>query len=716
MSADSQSALAALNANANDPANALDAVLKKTQDNSWSGFAPDELCTLLSAFLPTYPATLHTKGYLVLSAFCQLRRANAANPDEGSQALTHTFEIPVTARIADTQENEALAGLTFLSALFDVDHPSACAIFQHDGTLEAIMDTLDLFSKSIANDLAVAHLLGRAAGHKPCRRLFEADHRNWLEWKSRQKDNAEVRAAAAVAIVKLVRGSSADAAEAGGTPEQPTMGDDELAMLMKGLVLDTGAPSSLSDAVEGLAYISTNPAIKETLSKDSAFLQRLFALVPKRKGAAAESLGDYAASPLYGTVLIISNLCAHRPRLSAEEVQIVKLRRMAKAKSAGQSQNQSTEEESDPLDDDEHAKERGRRLINVGGMEALTSAVRATDSRAVRAVVGKAILNLVEDKENRGKVLQAGGAKALQTIIHAILPPAKASDSKKVPQIDKDDFEPIQALAKLAITSAPVQVFGPNEGTIYDVIRPFSLMVTHPNASLLQRFEAMMALTNLSSHGPEAASRIARADGLTNKVELLMLEDHTLVRRAATELVCNLIAGSEETFDRWGGDKSQASRSKLQVLIALCDVEDLPTRLAASGALATLTMSPDACESLAELQHERHRVLPIFGQLIDPSVVARPEPDEGVEEDEQEQLETDPGLVHRGIVCIRNWFIGLQTQATQMEIASEANRVGVVRALVGAVKGCAQSPNSPILRPAAETLKWLLGHGVEISV
>ncbi|TFK84197.1 ARM repeat-containing protein [Polyporus arcularius HHB13444] len=698
------------------PSNALDVLLKKTQDKSWVTFAPDELSALLSAFSPTQPVTVHTKGYLVLSAYCQRRRSEASSPDEGTQSISRAFDTPVTTRIADTEEKEALDGLTFLSALFDVDHASAAVIFQRDGTLEAIMDALDLFPKSPNIDIAVAHLLGRAAGHKTCRALLGTDHRNWLEWKSRQADNAELRAAAAVAMVKLARGSSADAAEAGGTPEQPTMQDDELAALMKGLVVDARETSSLADAVEGLAYMSTNPTVKETLSKDSAFLQRLFALVPRRKGATAESLGDSIASPLYGIVVIISNLCAYRPRLSAEEAQILKLRRMAKtAKDPGQSQGQVGEEGLDPLDDDDCVKERGRRLIKAGAMEALTSAVRATDSRAVRTAVGKAILNLVEDKDNRGEVLRSGGAKALQTIIQGFLPPSQPAVAGKIPEIEKEDFEPIQALAKLAITSAPVQVFGPNDGAVYDAIRPFALMVTHPNASLLQRFEAMMALTNLSSQSPEAASRIARADGLMNKVELLMLEDHTLVRRAATELVCNLVAGSEEMFNKWGGDKNMASKSKLQVLIALCDVEDLPTRLAASGALASLTASPDACESLAELQRERNRVLPILGQLVDPTVVSRPEADEGVE-DEAAQLEPDPGLAHRGVVCLRNFFVGLQNKPTEMEIASEADRVGVVRALVGVVKTCAQSPSSPILRPAAEALKWLLEHGVEISV
>ncbi|KAI0368839.1 ARM repeat-containing protein [Pilatotrama ljubarskyi] len=693
--------------------NVLDASLKKTQDKSWTTFSPDELSTLIAAFSPHHPIAVHSKAYIVLAAYCQRRRAEASTPDEGTHSICKTFETPVTSRIADTEESEALAGLTFLAALFDVDHLSASAIFQRDGVLESVMDTLDLFQKSRHIDLAVAHLLGRAAGHKACRALLGTDHQKWLEWKSRQTEDPELRAAAAVAMVKLAKGSGLDAAEAGRSTEQP-LEDAELATMMKGLVVDARETSSLADAVEGLAYLSTNPSVKEMLSKDSAFLAKLFALVPRRKGSPAPALEDLAGSPLYGTVVIIANLCTYRPRLSSEEAQIAKLRRMAKTPKAGGQGGQAKEPEEDPLDDDEPVKARGRRVLDAGAMEALTSAVRATDSRAVRLVVSKAILSLVEDKENRGKVLQAGGAKALITIIQGLLSASKPSDA--APQMDASDFEPIQALAKLTITASPVQVFGPNEGALYDAIRPFTVMLTHPNANLLQRFEAMMALTNLSSQSPEAASRIARADGLMNKVELLMLEDHTLVRRAATELVCNLVAGCEEVFDKWGGVKNSASKSKLQVLVALCDVDDLPTRLAASGALATLTASPEACESLLELQNERHRVLPILGQLINPAVVARPPGDEDDDHDAEQESHIDPGLVHRGVVCVRNFFQGIKNKEAAREIASESSRIGLVSGLVLAMKDCGGNTNSPVLWAAAESLKWLLGHGVEVPV
>ncbi|OBZ80016.1 Protein unc-45 A [Grifola frondosa] len=689
----------------------LDNLLKKSQDKACTTLLPDELSLLINVFLPSNTLLIRSKAYIVLSACCQRLRSDAPTPDAGTESICSILRQPVTSRLADMVENELLAGLSFLSALFEVDWQSAAAIFQQDGVADGVADSVDLFPTVPSISRAVAHLLGRASGHKACRALVSSEQLLWLECKARQTEDSELRAAAAVALVKLSKGAGADAAEVGGAQKQGAgAGDEDLVKLMKGLVVDGHDTSSLGDAIEGLAYMSTDSSVKEVLSKDPSFLSKLFSFIPRRKGATSQSLEDMAVSPIYGAVVIISNLCAYRPRLTEEEAQMAKLRRMAKT-SGGQSQNL---DESNPLEDEEHVRARGRRLIKAGVVDALTAAVRATESRAVRLAAGKAFLCLVQDRENRGKVLQSGGAKSLMLIIQGCLPASDpALQSNKVPDLDASDIEPIQALAKLAITASPVQVFGPNEGALYDAIRPFSLMLVHPNSNLLQRFEALMALTNLSSQSAEGATRIARAEGLLNKVELLMLEEHTLVRRAATELVCNLVAGCEEMFDKYGGTKTSASASKLQVLVALCDIDDLPTRLAASGALATLTSSPDACETLLELQRERHRVLPILGRLIDPSIVSAPE---GDDDNEVVEIggEADPGLIHRGVICVRNLFLGVGDASAQ-ELAMDADHVGLVRALVETVKNCAGNISSPLLKPSAEALKWLLERGIKIS-
>ncbi|KAI0931548.1 hypothetical protein AcV5_004991 [Taiwanofungus camphoratus] len=691
----------------------LDIILSKSRDGALTSFLPDESSSLFSAFLPSQPSSLRSKAYVVLSAFCQKIRstlspsASKEQIDRATLSICKAFGPSVTSRISDVTHKEVLVGLSFLTALFEVDWQSASAIFQEDGVLDWIMDALDMFSSSPQIALAVAHLLAQASGHKSCRALLSPRHLQWLTAKSHQTNDTALRAAAAVALVKLSRGSTADAAEVVSSQGESATDDEGLMNLMKELVIDKHDSAPLADAVEGLAYLSTDPTVKEMLVNDSPFLSRLFSIIPHRKGGSSQSYDDITKSPLYGVVVITSNICSYRPRLTDEEAQIAKLRRVAKGP-AGSGQRQ----EANILEDDDHVRQRGRKLVNCGVLDTLTAAVRSTESRAVRLTAGKTFLSLIEDKENRGKVLQAGGAKSLASIIQGFLPANSSSQPAKLPDLHASEIECIQALAKLAITASPVQVFGPNEGALYDAIRPFSLMLIHPSSNLLQRFEALMALTNLSSQSEEVASRIARAEGLLNKVELLMLEEHTLVRRAATELICNLVAGSEDVFNKYGGKKSSTSKSKLQVLLALCDVDDEPTQLAASGAVATLTSSPDACQSLVELQRERHRALSILGSLINPSICTP----------EEELLEVDsspkpsPGLTHRGVVCIRNTFFGTRDTSARKELAAEADRTGLVQALVSVVKDCSGDGSSPVLRPTAEALKWLLENGIQVTV
>ena len=710
----------------------LDTIVKKSQEKTPLHLLPDELKILTTAFLPSQPFTHRSKAFITLSALCEHFRGVSSSKSDGTHADTSTvlidktFSPVVLSNIGDTSQDQVLAGLTFLTALFQVDSPSGSAILQRDGVAESIVDAIDLFSKSAPISLAVAQLLSQAAGHKTSCGLIPSQSTQWLEAKTRQTDDPALRAAAAVALVKFSRGSAADASEITGATSGPpplySGGDEQLVNMMKGLVVNSssghGHPhetTSLGDAVEGLAYLSVDPSVKELLSSDPAFLKGLFATVPHRKGSWAQaSEEEIGMTPLYGTALIIANLCAYKPHLTEEETQIAKLRKLAKSSGATETTPGSTPEE-DKRNDNAHVLARGHRLVSAGALDALTAIVRATESRAVRLLVGKSFLSLIEDRESRGKVLQAGGAKALNTIIRGLL--SSSTKSSKAPELDAPSMETIQALAKLAITSSPVQVFGPNPGASLDSIRPFSLMLTSSSSNLLQRFEAMMALTNLASQSEEAANKISNFDGLMNRVELFMLEEHIMIRRAATELICNLVAGSEDVFNKFGGSKDVGSKSKLQVLAAMCDVDDLPTRLAASGALATLTSSPDACQFLLELQNERGRILPILGSLIDPTIVP-PSDISDVEEVQEIGSSTavDPGLVHRGVVCVRNLFVGIENAAAREELATTAEEIGIVQALRQVFKNNSADRSSPVLRPTAEALKFLMESGATILV
>jgi len=687
----------------------LDALLKRSQQKSWAKLGSEEVSDLTQAFLPTQPADTRSKAYLVLSAACQHIRETAAPPknkgseesDSATEALVKLFAPPIRERFTETNDDELITAVSFFIALFQVDWQSAAVIFLEDSVFESMVDIPDLTpSKELAGE--IARLLAQASAHKPCReRIVPSDLRGWLERSSRQTSDGPLRSASAVALVKLSRGTAEDTKGLTDTSSQrstpSSVSETELASLMKNLVVSGEDLSAITNAVEGLAYMSIEPQIKDTLSKDTTFLSHLFNLIPRpKKSQALSVLSSTNTAQIYGITVIISNICSYRPRLSQEQEQITKLRQMANNPSS--SGLKSTNPVTDPLDDDSHVEGRCRKMVDAGVGDALSGIVRITDGRGACVNVAKAILGLVEDKENRGKLLQCGCSRALITIIRSFLPAA----TTPVNQVDESILGAIQALAKFAITTSPLHVFGPDQGSTLDAIRPFSILLLHPSSSLLQQFEALMALTNLSSTSPDASTRISKSEGLMNKVEFMLLDDNQLVQRASTELICNLIAGSDEVFDRYGGQEETAnSKSKLQILAALSDVEDSRTRLAASGALATITSSPNACKALYSLQMERHRVLPIFAQLIDPT---------------SEDDDTAPGpvlatgLLHRGVVCVRNFLISLDDESIKA-LVPDAKSSGLAQGLVKVVKSNAEAQNMSILQPAAEALKKLCDHG-----
>ncbi|KAH9982621.1 armadillo-type protein [Lactifluus volemus] len=643
------------------------------------GSLPDELSYLITSFVPNNDHGKRSKAYLVLASYCQGARDGGQDP--GTEDLSRVFLPIVQDRITEAQEIDVLAGLSFLAALFQVDWQAASDIFQRDVVLTSITETLDLYPSELVSRGA-ARLLSQACGHKACRSSLPAEVHQWLEAAVRQKKDLHLRAAAAVAIIKLSRGAGADApVDSAGVSRRSA--DRDLVELMKGILADDGQDTSV-DAVEGLTYMSVDPFVKENLSNDSAFLKKLFSFIPARRGASSTPSDAPNNSLIYGILSIIHNLSVYRPPLSPEQEQIMKLRQMTRPGTASSG----------------HVRDRGKKLVKNGALNVLPTALRSADSQGVRLIVSQILLNLSADKENRGKILQSGGARTLTEIIRNAF---SAISHEEQAEVGVATLEPIQALAKLAITSSPTQVFGPDPGAIYDAIRPLSALLTHSASSRLQRFEALMALTNISSHSVEAASRVAQADGLVTKIEFLMLEDHVLVRRAATELTCNLMSGSESVFSRYSD--GHAAKSRLHILVALSDVEDLPTRLAASGALASLTTSPDACRSLYDLERDHHRVLSILTTLIDPL-------SSGSESDDSHnRIPPDPGSVHRGVVSIRNFFANLDP-TLRKSLKEETDLRDLTNALIAAIKANAGSPE--ILRPTSETLKSLMDLGVVI--
>ena len=117
-----------------------------------------------------------------------------------------------------------------------------------------------------------------------------------------------------------------------------------------------------------------------------------------------------------------------------------------------------------------------------------------------------------------------------------------------------------QALAKITITTNPEIAF-PGQRVrrlsvslsffahcylpfqMLELVRPI-IKLLKIERTALENFEALMALTNLASISEAVRRRILKEDGFS-QIEQYMFEEHPMLRRAATECMCNLVVQEE---------------------------------------------------------------------------------------------------------------------------------------------------------------------------
>ncbi|EJT98994.1 ARM repeat-containing protein [Dacryopinax primogenitus] len=669
----------------------------------------EEIDALFAFLSPSQPKDVRTQGTVTFATYVSHTR-QGKSPEAGTAEIERTLTVPLEARISSTDVSKALEGLALLTTLFTVDPLSGTALLANEGLQSHLTDLPDIFPGNNEIEGSLAGLLSQASDVKACRALVSKDWGAFLR-RAANRGGEGTKTRAMLALLKLSHGGEGggDVNEKGVDVQQ----EEEIVLarsLAQELVCEVEKTDEPLDTVEALAHLSMTPAVREDLSRNSPFLRSLFVLAQWKKRATLPLL--------YGVSVIICNIVTYRPKLAGDEAQLDRLRRMAKGGMVHGS-HKLRDEPIPKLEMDEAVQERCRRLLKAGVVPVLVALTRSGgDSAGVRASVGGSFLSLAEDKENRGLIIQAGGAKALQTIIQTMLAEVSKAPSSSLdpPHTDAVLLSPIQALAKLAITSSPLLLFGPTPASSIDAIRPFCTMLSNSQSSLLQQFEALMALTNLASLGPEISNRISGQPGSLSLLDQLMLHDNTLLRRASVELVCNLVS-YQAIFQRYTTDPG--SKGRLHVLLALSDVDDKPTRLAASGALAMLTDSPEACNALLSLPKGAQNTFTIVAQLIDPGLVPKiveldsSEPlSESDMSDNRSNEAPDPGLQHRGTLLLRNLLLNTKPQAD----ARVAEKAGAVLALVTMLKTFQRKEGCEgMVTAAVESLTWFVRNGVRIQ-
>lgn len=513
----------------------------------------------------------------------------------------------ILAKLNKNRVDDFIVALSATAAVFPVAPEVAAGLFLSDAFTAALKPVTGRDAKSLRTETTVLELMNAACISSTSR---EAILKNFSDWLSHVLTNGsdESSELAAVIMAKL-RASPKDTN--GSTPNGKAQADDEhvseLVDRFKGL-MSKQEGEHFSNAIEGLAYSSIKPQIKEQLAEDQGFLKDLIKTLQDKSGD---------TSVLYGGLMVILNLTQFLPNLSEEQKKMSQLKSYAEAKTNAAKSGPSV------LDEDEHVMARCTAVVDAGVVPLLVACGRSTSS-SIHELIGRILLSLSRNPKTRGTLAQQGAAKLLLGI-------ATSSSATNASILNAS-----HALAQILISVNPAHVF-PLSGFphVTSAIRPLTALIAPPEVTsasaeqpldLLPVFESLLALTNLASH-PDATAAESIVRNAWPQVEDLLLSKNPQIQRAACELVCNLMTSEPGILKMADGTKRAAQR--LHILLALTDTDDVTTQLAAGGALAMLTEFAPVIEGILDRPRGVHLLLNLC-------------------------KEEDEGLIHRGVTCIRN--------------------------------------------------------------
>ncbi|RMZ73570.1 actin cytoskeleton organization (Cro1) [Pyrenophora seminiperda CCB06] len=554
----------------------------------------DSFDVILSSLDIRLPASLRSQATLASIKLFELA------PDTAGELISKF----VTARAKKGEANDLVIAFSAAAAIFPVAVTSAAALFLTDGFVSTLVDRVKS-KKSHNLEQATLDLISAACVDKNCREAISKHCREWLEDMVAECPNKKRANLAALILVKL--GEEQPAEDGPRIVRAEKVHQSDLIASFKSMVIG-GDTSSKQDSVEGLAYASLQPKVREDLSKSQKFLKRL-----------VETMSD-ANSPkniVFGGLTIFVNMTQYLPLQSEEEKRIAQLKAYA---------NVQKPTDLDELLNDENVAIRCKRILEAGIVPLLVQVCKK-GSPSILTQSSLILLSLSKDSKNRGTMAQQGAVKLLIHIWEHISSTNDASTTTT-------PFPPgalattAQALSRLLISTNPSHVFNAALPST-SAIRPLLSQLTRTESPTwqLHAFEALLALTNLASLDRTTQDHILRQT-FDTVVDDLLLSNNTLLRRAATQLICNLMA-SPLCIANFADPASPRAKHRLHLLLAMTDVDDGATRSAAGGALAML-LSVDV--AVLEFLKQEKSVEWVLGLCRD----------------------GDEGIRYRGFVCLRS--------------------------------------------------------------
>ncbi|KAF7715585.1 Uncharacterized protein PECH_006499 [Penicillium ucsense] len=548
---------------------------------------------------------------LPLELRSQATLATAKYLDVAKETGEKQFSTLINAKIAKGRLNDLIIAFSAVAAVFPVAPSAAAGIFLSEEFTKALgpLVTRDATRRRV--EVSILDLLNAACIDRACREYVA---KNFSDWLSHTLTNGsdEGSELAAVVLAKIRASEPTQSATKNGEAQEETAGVTDLVQRFKGLMTESKV-ENISHAVEGLAYSSVEPSVKDQIAKDPHFLCSLISVLKQHNSE---------SSVLYGGLVILSNLTHFLPAMSEEQKKMSQLKKYADA-SAGQARAPT-----DPRDEDEAVLDRCGALIDAGAMTLLSECGRLA-SPSVHDLTAKIMLALARRTKSRGALAQQGAIKLLLSL--SITKPTQSNTAYETTR------NASHALARILISVDPSHIF-PSTGfpQATSPVRPLLSLLASPGGAtisvdqprdLLPVFESLLALTNLASYPrDDSPAELIVREGWS-VIEELLLSSNSRVQRAACELVCNLMT-CESGIIKFADATKRASQ-RLHIMLALTDADDTATRRAAGGAIAMLTEFDAAVAAVLDRPGGVELLI-------------------GLCQDE------DDALVHRGVVCLQN--------------------------------------------------------------
>ncbi|KAL8800323.1 MAG: hypothetical protein Q9223_002347 [Gallowayella weberi] len=574
------------------------------------------------------PAEVRSQATLATAKYLELSGAKG-------QAYLAKF---ISGHIGKGHGEDLVLAFSAAAAVFPIVPTQAAALFLTDGFLPSLIPLLNKKNKSEKVEQAALNMLSAACLDGACRTAIKKHCVQWLLLV--MNTGKENRSGLAAVILAKVSDLTLPRKDTGGKSEQEKIDVNDLVPLFKKL-LASPREENRQSSIEGLAYLSIQPTVKEQLVGDRLFLARVMDCL---------KTSQPGATTIFGSLTLIDHLTRYLPVLSEEQKKMNQLKAYANASKLAV--------KPEPLEDSTAVSRRCKAIVEAG---VIPSFVAISDhlSPASAAIVVNIMLSLVQTPALRGTIAQQGGARFLLLRYTAI---TGTSDADKQARRTA-----AHALARVLISLNPTLVF-PTAGSppLTSAIRPILSLLSEDQAdisegprNLLPNFEALLALTNLASTPSGEATEIIIRQALP-LIEDLLLSNNPLIQRATTELVCNFMNSPAgiEIF----ADESKAADRRLHILLALADVDDAGTRKAAGGALAALTCYEGVVKGITA----KERGMDILLDLC---------------------TDEDQDIVHRGLVCIHN-MASMEGPAGEVarKKLDDAKAVDVVRDVVEKTK------------------------------